>query len=781
MKNLNSHFSLALLLMLAAMLYLHSFDLIAAEKINNDQTTDEDPLVEKAPTEEIPAEETPVADAPVENATQEKASSETDTAETAKAAEAPQSEDKQEAYKMEEIVSTASRDEEVPFLSNRSLDVISTEELNQRQPRTVPEALRESPGVFVQQTNFGGGSPIIRGFVGPQILILVDGIRLNNSVFRTGPLQYLNLIDPYEIKRLEVVRGPGSVLYGSDAIGATINAITSDPNDYRSSGEFGYAGRVAGKYGSAARETTGHADLDLGYSLFGSRFSVTVKNFDDLQGGRGVGRQAYTSYNQVNASGKVTTRLSKGFVEDWTFSLGYHLALMNDVGRAEKLDISHKYDVYENDHHLVYGRADMKFKQIYTNLELTLSYQRFFEEKMTYHMNESHSITVKQTRDRISVDSLGVEGKFTTKVLSNRLRMIYGSEFSHDWVGSSRIEKDTVSDWHDGDRSPYPEGSAYYLVGAYLHAIGELLDNDSDFGLRLSAGYRFQEMGGSADARTDAPAVDYGNRAHVFSAGIEGSYKRHWMSAFTFSQGFRAPNLMESVLSGDTGDYYHVANSDLGPERSNTLELLNRFKFWRLDGSLTGYVSFISDAIKRVGSEYEGQTVINGNNVVENANGGNGRLYGAESRLGINIYKGLSLNVSITYTYGSELLDDVAQAADTQSRSEIALSRIPPLFGDAKLRWEGEFNEEVLVFVETWLQFAAKQDRLSDRDKDDIRIPEGGTPGWVTWNMRSGIDYNNMLRAVLSIENLTNTKYKYHGSGVYGAGTNAIMSLEISY
>ena len=113
---------------------------------------------------------------------------------------------------------------EPSFLSGRSLSTLNAGSLAEASPRSLPEALWDSPGVFVQQTNHGGGSPIVRGMIGPQVLLLVDGVRFSNSVYRTGPVQYLNLIDPLSLGSLRVLRGPGSVLFGSDAMGGVIHA-----------------------------------------------------------------------------------------------------------------------------------------------------------------------------------------------------------------------------------------------------------------------------------------------------------------------------------------------------------------------------------------------------------------------------------------------------------------------------------------------------------------------------------------------------------------------------
>ena len=726
--------------------------------------------------------------APEENAqapTSEPAADEADIAEflaeeEPEEAKPAEKEKKKNSGKMEaelpEHVVSASRTVEKIFRSERSLDIITEREAAERLPRTVPEALRESTGVFVQQTNLGGGSPIVRGMVGPQILLLVDGVRLNNSVYRTGPLQYLNLLDVYQIRRLEVVRGAGSVLYGSDALGATINLVGHEPADRRTKG-FGANGRAGVKYGSAAREKTVHALADVGYEGLGISASASLKDFDNMTGGRGVGEQPYTGYRQVNASGKLSYRLREGFVKDWRMDVGYYLARMYDVGRAEKLESKDAVAIYRNEADLVYAKGHLIFRPIHTAFDIGASYQRFYEGKDSNQLDPSHDTIMSQTRDRIEVDTIGLDAQFTTRLFKDRFRLVYGLEMYSDFVDSGRKSRDLSAVWEKSTRTPFPKGSKYRQLGAYLAPTGELLPLDWDWNLKLTVGYRIQQMHGEADAREDAQAVDYSNLAHVFMAGLQTSYKSHWMTAFTWSQGFRAPNLQESVFIGDTGEWYHIANNDLGPERSDTLEWLTRFDAWRLRGSLTGYVTFLSDLIRREETELDGETEIMGKSVARNVNGGKGRLYGVEAELEARLGYGLSLINSVTYAYGTEWL--TGEDKQKLEMDRMPLSKIPPVFGESRLRWENrKIHKNIKPFAETYLLWAAKQDRLSEWDKGDVRIPEGGTLGWVTWNLRGGADLYDHVRVGLLLENLTNTKYKYHASGVYGAGTNAVLTLE---
>ena len=182
------------------------------------------------------------------------------------------------------------------YSADRSISVVTGEELKERRPRTTPEALWEAPGVYVQQTNHAGGSPIVRGMIGPQVLLVVDGVRLSNSTYRTGPMQYLNLLDPYATARLEVLRGAGSLLYGSDAMGGVIQAVPVGPRDVRGADGFDGGATVAMRRASADSGHTLHGHGDMGYGGLSVLGGVSYSHLGNLLGGGDVGEQVYSGY-----------------------------------------------------------------------------------------------------------------------------------------------------------------------------------------------------------------------------------------------------------------------------------------------------------------------------------------------------------------------------------------------------------------------------------------------------------------------------------------------------
>ncbi|MGD2063919.1 MAG: TonB-dependent receptor plug domain-containing protein, partial [Nitrospirota bacterium] len=239
-----------------------------------------------------------------------------------------------------DVVITATRNEAATFDVPATVEVLDAADLQQRRlARTVPEALREVPGVMVQKTAHGQGSPYIRGFTGFRTLFLIDGIRLNNSVFRDGPNQYWNTVDPLTIGRLEVVKGGGSVLYGSDAIGGTVHAVTRgfDPSGVAR----GWQPRLYYRYASAedAHVVRGEVGAAAGDAvrIFGG---VSWKDFGDVRGGREIGLQPKTGYDEIDGDIKVEYLIS----DDARLVFAHQQVDQDDAWRTHKTRFARSWE-----------------------------------------------------------------------------------------------------------------------------------------------------------------------------------------------------------------------------------------------------------------------------------------------------------------------------------------------------------------------------------------------------------------------------------------------------
>lgn len=666
-----------------------------------------------------------------------------------------------------ETVVVAARSPDDPFRSDRSVTTVDTRSLAEQAPRTTPEALWEAPGVFVQQTNHGGGSPILRGMVGPQNLILVDGVRLNNSVYRTGPVQYLNLVDAMSLERIEVLRGPGSVLYGSDAMGGVLRLFPMG-SLWRDAAGTEIVGRVSGIGGSADNQRSGHARLGVAHGGLRALVGATLRRFGDLEAGPDVGRQIYTGYDQDSASARLAYRVQDGVLAGWTVTTAWLWTRLSDAGRTDKLYDAHSLSMYDNDDQLAYLRLSAPLPAIDSDAELTLSYQGFFERKDTIALRDDLVTEVSTTRDETWADTIGLDLQWTTRLIENRLRLLGGGMWYRDRVDAERWFRRAEAPFAARPDPGFPPGSTYDNYGAWLVAEGEPWVGDGGHELRLALGYRLHGMVGQAPARGELPAVDESYLGHVFLGSVRYAWADRLTAAATFSQGFRAPNLSEAVLLGDTGKYFHIPNPDLGPEAADVIELLARGRVWRLTLGAAGYVSLLHDLIRREPTTWRGATEVGGKPVAWDVNGGEGTLWGVEAEAELELPAGFSLSGSLAWAWGEEKLDD---------GSAVPLTRIPPLFGRAAARWASPWAGPLRGFAELYVLAAGKQDRLSPEDEADARIPEGGTPGWTTLNLRAGVEAAGDLRVTLDARNLLDETYKYHGSGVYGPGASVVLSV----
>lgn len=681
----------------------------------------------------------------------------------ATAADDAADEDEEDAPPPEKTVVVARGVPEDPLDSLRVVDVLDEQLLRDRRPRTVPEALAEVPGAFVQKTNHGGGSPIIRGMVGPQNLILIDGVRLNNSTYRTGPLQYLNTVDSFSLQRIEVMRGPGSVLYGSDAIGGVIELLTADPVPRAAgkSARFVPLGILKGE--TCDLERSGRGALSVDTEPFGALGGITLRMFDDLRAGGGMGRQVWSGYNELDWDAKLRLgRAGQNHVD-----ILYQGVRLSDMGRTDKLASSNTLTMYDrNDRDLLYGSVFLRLDPIATRLTITPSYQRQLETRRKLRFaDETHEEVTKVTRGQDIVDTVGAATRFDTRLFARRLDLLYGAEYYQDFVRSEQSEgpnEDALSPIAPS----YPEGSRYGTLGLFVMATGTPLRTERWTELVIYGGARlasFSALAPSIEAFGDVRTRYTGG---VLAAGVNLRRRGLFNIGLGYNQGLRAPNLMETSRFGDTGEWYHIPNPELGPERAHTVELSGRLRGGPVTLSAAGYVTLLSDTIVRVATQYEGQETIEGTGVVHNINAGNGRVIGTEVSAAVALPGHLSVGGDVTWTRGNY---------DDPDEGWVPMSRIPPVFGTVRVgfvpQWRG-------LFVECYVQTAGWQSRLSPRDLSDARIPEGGTPGWWTLNLRAGVRPLDWMQITIGGGNLTDNLYKMHASGVYGAGATAWISVE---
>ncbi len=653
---------------------------------------------------------------------------------------------------------------EDPFDALREVDVLDARDLSERRPRTVPEALMEVPGAFVQKTNHAGGSPFVRGMTGPQNLILLDGVRVSNSTYRTGPIQYLNTVDGFSLERIELLRGPGSVLYGSDALGGVFQLVTRDPLPPEPGTNARFTPLVILRGNSADLERSGRAALSASTPGFGIIGGATLRTFGDLRGGGDVGRQVWSGYDELDWDAKVRVGEPGGH----KLEVLYQGTRITDAGRTDKLETKNSLTLYdENARDLVYAAGLLRLRPIRTRLTFTPSWQRQAETRRKIQfVDDSWEATSKVARSHDVVNTLGMALRGDTRLFARRLDLLYGADYYVDMVRS-----ESSSGTSDDDLSPsqptYPEGSRFQRFGLYALATGTPLRTENWVELVVHGGVRLASFASLAPDIAGFGDVRCRHVGGVAAAGIHLRQRGKFAVGVGFDQGFRAPNLSETARIGDTGQWFQIPATSLRPDRSDTLELSGRFHAGPFTFGSAGYVSFLRDLVIRAPATLEGQDELMGSPVVQHINAGNGRVVGIEGRLGIELPAHLSLGGDLTWTRGDYEDPDIGWAP---------MSRIPPLFGTGRVRFAPPWKH---LFVEVYGQAAGAQRRLSPQDETDARIPENGTDDWWTLNIRAGLRPIRWLQLSVGVVNLTDNPYKIHGSGVYGSGSSLWISAEV--
>jgi len=677
----------------------------------------------------------------------------------------------------DDVVVIARKKRESSFSTTRSTDRVSRKRMQETAPRSVSEAVSETPGVFVQKTNHGGGAPILRGMIGPQVLITIDGVRLNHAAFRTGPLQYLNLFDPLVFESIEVLRGPGSVLYGSDAMGGVLRLNVVSLLSLAMSPRISLDGQFSGAWRSADAGLSGSLLLAAGGGGFAAGGVLSGLVAHDLRGGGDIGEQPHSSYSAATVFARGLWAPGRiGPFSALSVSANYLQGRLIDAGRADALYAKLNFLEYDNTDHLAWLKLDFELARTDLRGQLLFSFQRFYEQKDTSKVDSDYVTVLSTTRDRTWVSSPG----FDLNLLWNahpHLKIQSGGMFQSDTISSEQFSRDASQPWAPTGYVGLPDGSSARMWGAFVFA-------DVPFSLlqittTLSAGIRAHGSQSEAPAYSTLPQVRYDTNGLIFYASASAAWKKTWFSSLVFSQGFRAPSIHESAMLGDEGKAFHVPNPDLNPESLDSLEWVGRLHLPEFDLSAGAFLSRIHDIILRRKTTWQGQDQINGKDVVENYNGNEGYLTGLEGAFHWRPAKRLEVLGFANWTRGEEHRDD---------GTEVPMTRIPPLFGQLSLRTHARWQSGRIRFTaEGFARGALKQDRLSPEDESDVRIPEGGTPAWWTLNARAGLTVKRPAPGIEGIslfvtaENLLDAEYKIHGSGVYGPGRGVIVNFTADF
>ena len=648
------------------------------------------------------------------------------------------------SLELNEVIFTGKKIKSNVFNTAESISILNSKSLSLNSQRNTPELLNETPGVFIQKTNHGGGSAFLRGLTGNQVLYLMDGIRINNAITRYGPNQYLNTIDRFSLDRMEIVRGSGSVLFGSDAIGGVINMLSINPDIKQ---QKAFSGKISTRIGSNHLEESLNGRISYKNKESWLTSGITTRSFGDLIGGKNTKLQHPSGYDEFCYDIKTNIQINKRHTIQ---------GLLQYVHQKD-VPVYHKY-VLEN---FALNKMDPQKRSLaylsYTynpekgfiqNIKFTPNFQQVLESRWS-KKNNSNLTTIEN--DTVAI--FGVLTEFNTfKNLGGwKWTGSHGFDIYHDKVNSNRVQ---MSDNNAPifKRGLYPDDATQL---SYAFFTNHHIEKNK---FQVTLGNRIQFL--SLQIPIDnGQIINIQPKAWVGNLYVSQAILPKLKLIYGINTGFRAPNIDDLGSLGIVDFRYEIPNYDLKPEKSAQIQIGYKWNGPKFNWETYTYYNRLKDIVVR---KKKGNEIIDGYPVHIKENAENGYIMGMETNFQYILGKSLQMSGSLTYTYGQNT-----------SKNE-PIRRIPPLFGYVNLQYQKDKYWARLFF-----QLAGKQQRLAAGDISDNRIGPLGTPGWSVINISNGFNFKKM-DINITLQNVLDKDYKFHGSGINSVGRSLIFGFSWS-
>ncbi|GAA6152269.1 TonB-dependent receptor [Pseudoteredinibacter isoporae] len=669
---------------------------------------------------------------------------------------------------IEEVWVTAVRQqatlEDLPYAS------YSVNEDSLKQARSLPESLAGLPGVSIQKTANGHGSPFIRGFTGYRTLALIDGVRYNNSVYRDGPSEYFGLIDSQSLAGLELINGPASVLYGSDAIGGTLNLHSKPPEAFDGDG-FSQSFRQQLRWSSAENSLRSRSEIELGEGGgWGLLAGFSYKDFGNIEAAD-LGRLPTSGYREHSYD----LHYKKQINEQWQLQALYQNLHQDDVWRTHSTVYAKPFAGTQSGSDL-HRSKDQQRRLAYIKLigeteshwlertEITLSQQEWLEFGQRQRSDEQWIMERFDSRmSGLDIQLHSQRGNHT---------FTYGLDVYRDIVDSGRQEFDNQSQLtQERIQGPVGDDSRFSQGGVYAQWQSPIAD---DWQWQMGSRYTWVRASiGRFENPESGLAASYAQQWNNVSSSLKVLWQPQaasWQGWFGLSQAFRAPNIADLSRFGTSrSNETEVAAVNLNPERFLTGEA--SFRWSNLDadrGAQWQINAFYTDITDYISSTPTGR-IVKGQIEVSKANSSNGHMHGMELSGQWRFNQHWQLSANSSWVHGEQSLPTVS--------SDQYFSRTMPFSGSLALTWNHQGHT-----VEVALRHSRKADHLSPADREDTqRIPPGGTPAFTLLDIRSEHPLGHLGNWYLDLNNLTDEAYRCHGSGINEPGRGISLGVDIRW
>lgn len=703
---------------------------------------------------------------------------------------------------MDEVVVYANKFVEKRKNLAQKIEVITSRVIARTNAQNTGDLLINTGNVFVQKSQQGGSSPVIRGFEASRILLVIDGIRMNNAIYRSGHLQNVITIDQNMLDRVEVLYGPASTIYGSDALGGVVHMQTKKPL-LSDSLPFLSSQNVFARYSSANNEKTFHYNGSVGGKKLAWLQSYTYSNFGDLKMGRNYpgkypnfGRrsfyvesingidsvikneddrvQKFSGYKQYDITQKILYKPS----EKISHLLNLQLSSSSNVPRYDRLqDIKNGNLRYAE---WYYG-PQTRWLAAY---EMNLDHPGFFDEMKTIisyqHITESRNTREYRRYDRFdsrkeNIDVVGFTLDGRKRWNKNEITLGIDGQFNN--VKSTAIRANLQTKMVSSLDTRYPDGDnnmnyyAFYAQHVLKLANDKIIIND---GIRVQGISLHSTIRNNSFFNLPFTDIEQNSFAVTGNAGIVFLPRNDFRVALNLSSGFRAPNIddLSKIFESSSSQRRVIfPNANIKPEYTYNADLTVSKKITdKVTLEATTFYTRFKNAIVTAPFQLNGQDSINYNGTISaifaNQNKGKSFIYGISSELKAGLTAWLLFSSSVTYTYGRYLEKD---------GSKTPADHIPPVFGKVGLQsTQQKFNIDFYLLFNGWK--GINDYNVNGEDNIQYATPDG-MPAWHTLNVKAEYALNKKFKMQFGAENIFDKNYRYFASGFSAAGRNLFVAL----
>ena len=694
---------------------------------------------------------------------------------------------------LEEVVLSSTRISKDKKKITSQVESISQKQIEFQNFQNTADLLSNSGTLSVQKSQQGAGSPTIRGFEASRVLLLVDGIRMNNLIYRAGHLQNIITVDENLLENVDVFYGPTSTLFGSDALGGTVNMTTKKALFFNQT-KKDFTGNFSTRYSSVNEEKSGHFDFNYAKQNWASLTSFSYNDFGDLRMGRTKNHngdyfgerptyvetvngvdvlvensnkylQKQSGYKQYNFMQKLAYKSQKGFEH----GLNFQFSNSTDIPRYDRLTDATSTGlksaewfygpqkrllaVYSLSKQKAFLNSDLKFDVAYQNIEESRNDRKFGNYKL---QNRNEEVNMYS----ISVD---LHKEY------NSSELFYGVESYLEDLNSSAYSNNI----NTGEIKPidtrYPNGKNNMLRNDIYVSYNTIFSKKTNFNIGGRAGYTI--LNSTIDDDTFFPlpfnSINQKNFTYSGTLGLVHRPSQNIDLKTNLSTGFRVPNIDDLAKIFDSGDgFLIVPNADLKPEKTITVDLgfVIKSNYKRFHMENTYYFTRFIDAIITDDFTYNGQSIIdyegNPSQVIANQNKGKAFVTGFSTNIKGYIISNLHYNATFNYTLGRV----------TSEEERSPLDHIPPYFGKLGLNYTKNWGS-----VETYMLYNGKKPiaEYSSKGEDNEKYaPKNGMPAWETYSLKTSFNILPKGTLFVGVENILDTQYRVFASGINAPGRN---------